>query len=247
MRRLMVAAALFALIAAPGTGAASDDALPGGSAGAAGAATDINMVVALDRSESISLEEAAQQIEGLAHALRDPRFAASVSSGWEGRIGISVVTWSSFGKTRELVPWTVLTGREDALGLAAVLERQLDNPPLLLDGSQTDLALGIRTANKALRAAPFPTVKEVINIVSDGISNIGNVPNVARDAAVGEGVVINALTMAKGSAIAVMRRYYERNVIGGPSSFVHNTTTNGSVSDAMLRKMLLEIALLNAD
>lgn len=208
--------------------------------------TDINMVVSLDRSESISLEEAAQQIHGLVHALRDPRFGASVASGWNGALGLSVVTWSSFGKTQELIPWTLLRGPEESARLAERLERLLDNPPVLIDGSQTDLALGIRSANKALRQAPFRTIKEVINIVSDGISNIGNVPNVARDAAVGEGVVINALTMGRGSAIAVMRRYYERNVIGGPSAFVHNATTNETTSDAMLRKMLLEIALLNA-
>lgn len=238
MKALKHLAVMAMLLLAPATWAADQP--------AEAPLTDINMVVALDRSESITLEEAAQQITGLVHALRDPRFSASVSSGWQGSIGVSIVTWSSFGKTQELIPWTLISGRDDALALSDHLEALLDEPPLLLDGSQTDLALGIRTANKALRAAPYRTVKEVINVVSDGISNIGNVPNVARDAAVGEGIVINALTMGRGSAIAVMRRYYERNVIGGPSAFVQNTVNDGSVSDAMLRKMLLEIALLNA-
>lgn len=208
--------------------------------------TDINMVVALDRSESITLEEAAQQIVGLTHAIRDPRFSASVASGWHGRIAVSVVTWSSFGKSDLLIPWTLLGGRADVADLADRLERLLEDPPILVDGSQTDLALGIRAANHELRNAPYRPIKEVINIISDGISNIGNVPNVARDKAVGEGVVINALTMGRGSAIAVLRRYFERNVIGGPSAFVHNAATPEAFSEAMLRKMLLEIALLNA-
>ncbi len=208
--------------------------------------TDINMVVALDRSESITLEEAAQQVVGLVHALRDPRFSASVTSGWNGRIAVSVVTWSSFGKSDLLIPWTLLGDRSDVMGLAKTLEQLLDDPPILVDGSQTDLALGIRAANHELRNAPYRPIKEVINIISDGISNIGNVPNVARDKAVGEGVVINALTMGRGSAVAVLRRYFERNVIGGPSAFVHNAATPEAFSEAMLRKMLLEIALLNA-
>lgn len=207
--------------------------------------TDINMVVALDRSESISLEEASQQIVGLVYALRDPRLTTSIENGWHGRIAITIVTWSSFGKSDVLLPWRLLADQDAILTLADDLEGFLTDPPLLVDGSQTDLALGIRSAGKELQSAPYPSLRQVINIVSDGISNIGNVPNVARDKAVNDGVVINALTMGRGSAIPVLRRYFERNVIGGPSAFVHNADSPDEFSHAMLRKMLLEIALLN--
>src|SRR3546814_9617974 len=65
-------------------------------AGAAVADTDINMVVALDRSESVDYADRARQVESLAAALTDLRFVADVQAGWNGRIGLAVMTWSSF-------------------------------------------------------------------------------------------------------------------------------------------------------
>ncbi len=84
-------------------------------------ATDINMVVALDRSESVDLDERTAQAESLAAALTDPRFVAAVRAGWQGRIGIAVMTWSSFNRTQVVVPWTVIAGDDDAAGIVAIL------------------------------------------------------------------------------------------------------------------------------
>jgi tripartite-type tricarboxylate transporter receptor subunit TctC len=71
--------------------------------------TDLNMVVALDRSESVDLTERAAQNESLAAALIDPRFIAAVKGGWQGRIGIAVLTWSSTGR-RPISRWRSAPG-----------------------------------------------------------------------------------------------------------------------------------------
>ena len=207
--------------------------------------TDINMVVALDRSESISEPEAVAQIEGLIYALTDPRLIDAILSGWHGRIGIAVITWSSFERSDLILPWTVIADADQASAVALALHRHLVTGGTPLDGTQTDLALGLRRAISQLEAAPYVATREIINMVSDGIDNFGNVPIVARNAALDRGVTINALTMGRGRAIPVLRRYYERNVIGGPRAFVHNTPANQDFAAAMLRKMVIEVALLN--
>ena len=68
--------------------------------------TDINMVVAFDRSESIDDEERKAQVAGLIYALTNPDVLGAIQAGWIGQIGLSVVTWSSFRQTEVLLPWT---------------------------------------------------------------------------------------------------------------------------------------------
>src|SRR3546814_15621239 len=67
-------------------------------AGAAVADTDINMVVALDRSESVDYDDRGRQDESRAAAMTDLRFVAAVQAGWNGRNGLAGMTWRSEGR-----------------------------------------------------------------------------------------------------------------------------------------------------
>lgn len=213
---------------------------------AAAERTDLNIVVALDRSESISAEDRIVQIQGLVYALTHPRFLAAVGSGIHGRLGFAVVKWSSFARSEVLVPWTVIAGRADAEAVATRLYTSLKRRSAAPDGSQTDVALGIEVAADMLATAPYDAIRQVINIVADGTSNIGRLPSVARDAALAKDVTINALVMGQGSAVRVLTEYFEREVIGGPAAFVHHAPDTAAFAEAMLRKMVLEVARLNA-
>ena len=208
--------------------------------------TDINMVVAFDRSESIDDEERKAQVTGLIHALTNPDVLGAIQAGWIGQIGLSVVTWSSFRQTEVLLPWTSIGTLEDAEGAAAWLLSREAGGGQIQHGKQTDIGLGISAAVEQLEIAPWFGAKQVINMVSDGTANIGHVPTVDRDRAVALGITINGLVQGRGSAIEVLRRDFRREVIGGPSAFVESATSNDDFADAMLRKMQLEIALLNA-
>lgn len=207
--------------------------------------TDINMVVALDRSESIDAEERKAQVEGLIHALTNPAVIQAIQAGWIGQIGLSVVTWSSFRRTEVLLPWTIVASQDDAKRVASWLRAQEIAGTQIQHGKQTDVGQGISAAVDQMQVAPWFGAKQVINMVSDGISNIGHIASVDRDRAVHLGITINGLVQGRGSAIEVLRRYFRREVIGGPSAFVESATTNDDFADAMLRKMQLEIALLN--
>jgi len=216
-----------------------------GNADRAGGAVDIAVVVSLDRSESISGDEAAAQISGLIYTLRHPRFLNAVRSGRIGRLGLSVVTWSSFARTEVVLPWMAIGGAGDAQRAAAILARDLERDRKVVHGTQTDVAMGISVATEQMASLPWPADQRVINMVGDGISNIGRVAVVDRDAALEHGITINALVTAQGSAIRILKEYFRREVIGGPTSFVQLTNGDEDFADAMLRKMLLEIARLN--
>ena len=205
---------------------------------------DIAIVVSLDRSESIDAEEARAQIDGLVFTLRHSRFRDTVAVGWYGSIALTVINWSSFGRYEVILPWTRIAGRADAATAAAVLELDYARERIARHGSQTDLAFAIEVGMKQIDALPWPATKSVINVVADGISNIGRLAMVDRNIAVARGITVNGLIMARGSAIEVISRYFEREVIGGPAAFIQVSDGNDDFANAMLRKILLEMVRL---
>ena len=229
MRCLLALVLIFLPLAAQAQGARS---------------VDIAIVVSLDRSESIDVEDARAQIDGLVFTLRHARFHDAVTAGWFGRIALSVVTWSSFGRHEVILPWMQIAGAGDAEVAAAILELDHARQRVARHGTQTDVAFAIEVGMKQIDTLPWPASQSVLNVVSDGISNIGRVATVDRDVALARGITINGLIMARGSAIKVLTRYFRRQVIGGPTSFVQVSTSNQDFADAMLRKILLEMVRL---
>lgn len=208
--------------------------------------TDINMVVALDRSESVDLTERHKQIDSLAYALQHPRFIEAIKSGYHRRIGISIITWSSFENTGLLLPWTIVeTPADAAMIVQEMYEADFQRDPTK-HGKQTDIALAMRTSAELLQAAPFFGARQVINIIADGIDNFGHPAVIDRDPILERGITINGLVQGRGSGIGVLQDYFRRQVIGGPMSFVLPATDRESFNKAMLKKMSMEIALLNS-
>ena len=205
---------------------------------------DIAIVVSLDRSESIDMEDARAQIDGLVFTLRHARFHDAVTAGWFGRIALSVVTWSSFGRHEVILPWMQIAGAGDAEVAAAILKLDYTRQRAARHGTQTDIAFAIEVGMEQIETLPWAASQSVINVVADGISNIGRVATVDRDAALARGITINGLIMARGSAIGVLSRYFRREVIGGPTSFVQVSASNEDFANAMLRKIILEMVRL---
>lgn len=205
---------------------------------------DVAIVVSLDRSESIDAEDARAQIDGLVFTLRHSRFRETVASGWRGRIALTVVTWSSFGRYEVILPWMQVAGADDADVAAAILELDYARQRVARHGTQTDVAFAIEVGMKRLDMLPWEAGRSVINVVADGISNIGRLAMADRDVALARGFTVNGLIMARGSAIEVLSRYFRREVIGGPTSFLQVSASNEDFADAMLRKILLEMVRL---
>lgn len=208
--------------------------------------SDMNMVIALDSSGSISTAERRLQFEGVAYALQHENFLAAVQGGVYRNISISIVSWNAHGRapgTRLVLPWMTVSSKKDAkLASAALMQHlveQPSNPPL----AQTDISLALRSAVELLGAAPAFGSIQVINVIGDGLDNTGQKPAPFRDKAVSEGVTINALIVAEDPK-EILESYYRENVIGGFRAFVQVTTDFNSFADAMLHKMLTEMAAL---
>jgi len=65
-------------------------------------------------------------------------------------------------------------------------------------------------------------------------------PSVARDRIVAAGISINGLAIL--TEEPWLEGYYRSNVIGGPGGFVVAARNFGSFADAMLRKLVQEVA-----
>jgi hypothetical protein len=106
---------------------------------------------------------------------------------------------------------------------------------------------GITAIGPALLAAAAafdrlsqPGGRRVIDISGDGIANFGLPPAVARDRVVAGGIVVNGLAILTDEPW--LAEYYRTNVIGGPSAFVAVARTFDDFADAILRKLMQEIA-----
>jgi Protein of unknown function (DUF1194) len=72
------------------------------------------------------------------------------------------------------------------------------------------------------------------------MANFGLPPSVARDRTVAAGISINGLAILTGEPW--LEAYYRSNVIGGPGAFVLTARDFRSFADAMLRKLVQEVA-----
>jgi hypothetical protein len=103
---------------------------------------------------------------------------------------------------------------------------------------RTDISAAIDFALDLIAAAPYRSPRSVINICANGKDNVGPGPRAARDRAVAAGIVINALAMGPRKHIAA---YFDRQVRGGPGSFVMEVSAPEHVAAAMLDKLLRDL------
>jgi Protein of unknown function (DUF1194) len=80
----------------------------------------------------------------------------------------------------------------------------------------------------------------VIDISGDGSNNSGRPVREARDEAVHDGVGINGLPIL--TLEPFLDRYYYDNVIGGPGAFMIPAENYDTFADAILKKLITEIA-----
>ncbi len=205
---------------------------------------DLAIVGSLDRSQSIDSVDAMTQIQGLIYTLRHSRFRDLVANGPHGRIGLAVLTWSSFGHHQVILPWTAIAGPGDADRAAALLAEDYQRQASASHGSLTDIDLAIEAGVLLLEVLPWRASQRVINVVADGVGNIRRPSAINRDAAVALGITINGLIMAEGAAVETLSEFFRREVIGGPTAFLQVSATNLDFAAAMLRKVLREIVRL---
>ena len=217
--------------------------LPAGGA-AAERAVDLELVLAVDVSGSIDIEEARLQRQGYVQALRHPAVLDAIQHGRLGRIAVTYMEWAGAHFQRNVVGWREISDAPSAAAFAEALERQAVTTELW-----TSISTAIDVAAASFEDNGFRGRRRVIDVSGDGPNNRGDFVVEARDRALAEDIVINGLAIINGRPgrygyppLPDLDLYYEDCVIGGQGAFVVVAEGFGDFGRAILRKMLLEIA-----
>jgi hypothetical protein len=204
---------------------------------------DVELILAVDVSYSMDMDELAIQREGYAQAIVSKEFLQALKTGPNGKIAITYFEWAATGDQKIIIPWRVIDGPETA---DAVYEEIMKTP--VRRASRTSISGAINFAMPLFDENPYKGLRRVIDISGDGPNNNGPPVTGARDAALAKGITINGLPiMVKEPSYSTMDIdnldfYYEDCVIGGPGSFVVSIKDRDKFKEAIRTKMLLEVA-----
>jgi hypothetical protein len=207
------------------------------------AQVDVELVIAVDVSYSMDMDELAVQREGYAQAIVSKEFLQALKALPNGKIAVTYFEWAASNDQKIIIPWRVIDGPESA---DAVSGEILRTP--IRRASRTSISGAIYFAMPLFESNPYPGLRRVIDISGDGANNNGAPVTPARDEAVSKGIVINGLPiMVKDPSYSTMDIenldwYYEDCVVGGPGSFVVAIKDREKFKEAIRTKLLLEVA-----
>jgi hypothetical protein len=229
-------------------------------------AVDTALVIAVDVSQSVDEARYKIQMDGIAAAFEDNDVIAAITGGSNGKILITLVTWSDSATTA--LPWTLIANKDDALAVAGAI-RAL--PPTT--GEFTCLARMLRTLQEgALQQIPFPANRKVVDVSGDGIDNCDDTPatGIERDAIVAAGGTINGLpiilagendeivgsgayrkpgydinNLSPDKDSTTLDAWYSKHAIGGRGAFIMPAKGYDDFGRAFRQKFVTEVSQLD--
>jgi hypothetical protein len=225
-----LATKLFAMLVAIASAA-------GGSVSAlAQAAVDLQLVLAVDVSGSVSDERFKLQKQGYAEAFRSWQVLEAIRSGAAQAIVVTMTQWTGPAQQAQVVPWMVISDETSMLAFAEAVDRTTRQ----LYGGGTSISGAIDHALTLFPDSGAHGGRHVIDVSGDGANNRGRPASEARDDAVREGATINGLPIL--ALEPGLDQYYQSNVIGGPNAFMIVAEAYETFAEAVLKKLVTEIA-----
>src|SRR5436309_2587426 len=203
---------------------------------AAQSAADLQLVLAVDASGSVDAYRFELQKQGYVAAFRHARVLQAIRSGPNQAIAVTMLQWTGPMLQVQVVGWTLIGDEHSAAALAAAIERV----PRQLFGGGTSISGAIDYASTLFPKSPFRASRRVIDVSGDGSNNRGRPVTSARDEAVAAGIGINGLPIL--ALEPDLDRYYYDSVIGGPGAFMVPAQNYETFGDAILKKLITEIA-----
>lgn len=197
---------------------------------------DLLLVLAVDVSGSVSPQRFELQKMGYVTAFQNPRVLSAILSGSSKAIAVTMMQWSGPFLQAQVAPWTLLKDEGSVKSFAAAVE----SGPRMMYGGGTSISGAIDHAMTLFPRSPFKAERRVIDISGDGSNNRGRSVAQARDEAVDAGVVINGLPIL--AFEPNLDQYFKDQVIGGPGAFVVPAKTFEAFGEAILMKLIIEIA-----
>ena len=208
---------------------------------------DLQLILAADVSRSVDPDEFRLQRDGYAAAFTDPKVLHAIASGPYRSIAVTFVEWSGSDAQRVVADWTVIRDEETAGDFINTLR----TAPRSFAGF-TSISAAIDFSMSHFASSGAESERRIIDVSGDGTNNGGRPVNDARDAAVAQGVVINGLAIinqhpnpgytAHTQPPEGLGEYYRQNVTGGPGSFVITIEDFSTFAEAIVSKLVNEIA-----
>src|SRR5689334_4362204 len=152
------------------------------SGAAAQALVDLELVLAVDVSLSMDLDEQRLQRDGYVAALRDAEVHEAITSGPHGRIAITYMEWAGPSVQNVVIPWTLVDGP----GAAEAVADKLEAKPISR-ARMTSISQGLVFAGQLFDSSGVKGIRRVIDVSGDGPNNAGPLVTVVRDQLVAQG------------------------------------------------------------
>lgn len=205
---------------------------------------DVELVLAVDVSLSMDLDEQALQRDGYASAFKDSQVIAAIKANAHGRIAVSYVEWAGVGNVRLTIPWMLIDSEAAGIAFAERLQKES-----IARWRKTSISAGLLFAAKQFEGSSYKGERRVIDVSGDGPNNDGPPVESVRDKLVAQGIVINGLPLLLKATqgwfdLENLDEYYEDCVIGGTGSFSIAVRKKEEFAAAVKRKILLEVSSL---
>jgi Ca-activated chloride channel homolog len=195
-------------------------------------ACETALLLAVDISGSIDTGEYAVQMQGLAAALADPEVAEVLVAG---QVALGVMHWSGMGRQAMVLPWQRMLSPGH---VSAFATRALTLPRAFI---ASDTAVGEAITFSAAQFDAVPDCRRrIIDISGDGPENTGFTVARARQAALAQGIEINAIAIEEAGPASPVTQFYRAWVIS-PGGFVMTARSIGEYPATLRAKIIREL------
>ena len=202
---------------------------------------DVELVLAVDISQSMDREEQEIQRAGYVAALTSPEVLEAIRHGPLGKIAVAYMEWGSTGDQFIVADWSVI---HDSSTAAAFATKIAEAP--LRHSQRTSISAALSQAAKMIATNPYDGLRKVIDMSGDGPNNQGEKVSVIRDLVISAGITINGLPLIlkrdSWQMLMNVDNYYADCVIGGPGHFSIPVYNKEDFVKAIKMKLILEIA-----
>jgi len=199
---------------------------------------DLELSFVVDASGSIDQEEMQLQRQGYANALVNPDVLKAIDSGFLRSIAVSYIEFAADGCIWQWLNWVKISDRASAAAAGAKI---VAAPREFCSGGNA-IGDAVAFATKSTLENSFDGTRKVIDVSGDGPDTTGLIAvEDARADALAKGFTMNGLVIER-PAMPDLPEYYKRSITGGPRSFVIQAKDRRSFADAIVKKLILEIA-----
>lgn len=204
---------------------------------------DVELVLAVDISQSMDTEEQEIQRAGYVSALTSEEFLNAIQVGPIGKVAVTYMEWGGVGEHFVVADWAII---KDTVSASHFASKIAEAP--LRQVQRTSIASALEKSLELVETNQYHGLRKVIDISGDGPNNQGGSVTAVRDRMVAAGVTINGLPLMMKSnkntwqAMLNLDHYYEDCVIGGPGSFAIPVRSKKGFADAIRMKLVMEIA-----